>query len=69
MGSHPVTAHARKTNAVRLLDPVVIDECAQLYERISVSAGMRGLQILLAPEDYRRAVNGRFAPIAKDANA
>jgi len=46
--------------------PVVIDEFAQTYNRISVSAGMRGLQILLAPEDYRRAVNGVYAPIAKD---
>lgn len=46
--------------------PVYIDEFAQLYERISVSAGVRGTQILLAPEDYRRAVNGVYAPIAKD---
>jgi Cys-tRNA(Pro)/Cys-tRNA(Cys) deacylase len=46
--------------------PVFIDEFAQLYDRISVSAGARGIQILLAPEDYRRAVNGVYAPIAKD---
>jgi Cys-tRNA(Pro)/Cys-tRNA(Cys) deacylase len=45
--------------------PVFIDEYAQLYGRISISAGIRGAQILLAPEDYRRAVNGVFAPIAK----
>ena len=49
--------------------PVVIDEFAQLYDRISVSAGVRGLQIILAPEDYRRAVNGAYAPIATDAAA
>jgi Cys-tRNA(Pro)/Cys-tRNA(Cys) deacylase len=46
--------------------PVYIDEFAQLYDRISVSAGLRGAQILLAPEDYRRAVSGIYAPIAKD---
>lgn len=46
--------------------PVVVDEFAQLYDRISVSAGQRGLQILLAPDDYKRAVNGRYAPISKD---
>ncbi len=46
--------------------PVYLDEFAQLYDRISVSAGARGLQILLAPEDYRRAVNAAYAPIAKD---
>jgi Cys-tRNA(Pro)/Cys-tRNA(Cys) deacylase len=46
--------------------PVWVDEFAQLYARISVSAGLRGLQILLAPADYVRAVNGRYAPLAKD---
>lgn len=46
--------------------PVYLDEFAQLYDRISVSAGQRGLQILLTPEDYRRAVNATYAPIAKD---
>jgi Cys-tRNA(Pro)/Cys-tRNA(Cys) deacylase len=46
--------------------PVIVDEYAQLYERISVSAGRRGLQVLLAPEAYARAVGASFAPIAKD---
>lgn len=46
--------------------PVIVDELAQLYDRISVSAGQRGMQILLAPDEYVRAVNGRYAPIAKD---
>ena len=49
--------------------PVWVDEFAQLYDVISVSAGVRGEQILLAPDDYARAVNGRFAPIAKDKEA
>jgi Cys-tRNA(Pro)/Cys-tRNA(Cys) deacylase len=44
--------------------PVLIDETAQLHATISVSAGVRGLQILLAPEDYARAVRGRFVPLA-----
>ena len=46
--------------------PVIVDEFAQLYERISVSAGRRGLQVLMAPEDYVRAVGAIYAPIAKD---
>jgi len=46
--------------------PVFLDEFAQIYDRISVSAGARGLQILLNPDDYRRAVNATFAPISKD---
>jgi Cys-tRNA(Pro)/Cys-tRNA(Cys) deacylase len=44
--------------------PVVVDESAQLFEVVSVSAGVRGLQILLAPDDYLRAVAGRYAPLA-----
>ena len=46
--------------------PVYVDEFAQLFERISISAGVRGTQILLGPEEYRRAVQGIYAPIAKD---
>ena len=45
--------------------PVYIDELAQVCEVMSVSAGMRGLQILLAPEDYIRAVKARVVAIAK----
>jgi len=43
-----------------------VDEFAQLFDRISISAGVRGVQILLNPEDYLRAVEGIYAPIAKD---
>jgi len=46
--------------------PVWIDETAELFDVISVSAGMRGLQIVLAPGDYIRAVNASVAGIAKD---
>jgi Cys-tRNA(Pro)/Cys-tRNA(Cys) deacylase len=45
--------------------PVFIDEVAEICDVISVSAGMRGLQVLLAPEDYIRAVDARVAGIAK----
>ena len=45
--------------------PVYIDEMAEICDVISVSAGTRGLQILLAPGDYIRAVNARVAPIVK----
>ncbi len=46
--------------------PVFIDEFAQLYDTISISAGRRGLQVLLSPSDYVRAVGAVYAPIAKD---
>ena len=43
--------------------PVLIDESAQLFDQISISAGARGLQLLLHPDDYARAVNGRFVAL------
>lgn len=49
--------------------PVYIDDFAQIYDRISISAGCRGLQILLAPADYVRAVAAAYAPIAKDKDS
>lgn len=46
--------------------PVYLDETAQLFDVISISAGMRGLQVLLSPDDYIRIVDAEVAPIAKD---
>jgi Cys-tRNA(Pro)/Cys-tRNA(Cys) deacylase len=46
--------------------PVYVDETVQLFEVISISAGVRGLQVLLAPGDYLRAVGGSLAPIARE---
>lgn len=45
--------------------PVYLDETAELFDQISVSAGTRGLQLLLSPRDYIRTVNAKTAPIAK----
>ena len=45
--------------------PVVVDESAQLYDVISVSAGQRGLQIFVQPEGYLAAVSGSYAAIAR----
>jgi Cys-tRNA(Pro)/Cys-tRNA(Cys) deacylase len=45
--------------------PVYLDEAAQLFDVISISAGVRGLQVLLAPDDYVRAVSARVVSIAK----
>ena len=44
--------------------PVYIDETIELFDLVSISAGMRGLQILLAPADYLRATGGRLGAIA-----
>jgi Cys-tRNA(Pro)/Cys-tRNA(Cys) deacylase len=47
-----VTALACKKNY-----PVFVDQEIRAHDRIAVSAGMRGLQIVLAPDDYLRATN------------
>jgi len=45
--------------------PVYLDESALGLPVISISAGVRGTQILLAPADYVRAVGARPGPLAK----
>ena len=44
--------------------PVYADETIELFDTISISAGVRGLQILLAPADYLKATNGKAASLA-----
>jgi Cys-tRNA(Pro)/Cys-tRNA(Cys) deacylase len=44
--------------------PVYVDETAELFDVISVSAGMRGLQILLAPGDYLRITKATVGAIS-----
>lgn len=43
---------------------VYVDETAILFDRISISGGVRGLQILMDPNDYIRIVNGVTGEIA-----
>jgi len=54
-----VTALACKKNY-----PVVLDDTAILFSKIAVSAGVRGMQILIHPDDYVRATQATLAPIA-----
>jgi Cys-tRNA(Pro)/Cys-tRNA(Cys) deacylase len=44
--------------------PLYLDETAELWDAISVSGGMRGLQVLLAPADLIRVTDARIAAIA-----
>lgn len=41
--------------------PVYLDETATLFDEIAVSAGKKGLQLLLAPDDYIRATSAKLA--------
>jgi Cys-tRNA(Pro)/Cys-tRNA(Cys) deacylase len=44
---------------------VFADETIELFDLISVSAGQRGTQILVAPQDYLRAANATVADLTK----
>ena len=45
--------------------PVFVDETVELFDIISVSAGVRGTQLLLAPADYLRVTKGKAGPISR----
>ncbi|HEX7424790.1 MAG TPA: Cys-tRNA(Pro) deacylase [Terriglobales bacterium] len=55
-----VTALAAKRNF-----PVYVDETIELFDVVSISAGVRGLQILISPADYLRATNGKLAALGQ----
>jgi Cys-tRNA(Pro)/Cys-tRNA(Cys) deacylase len=44
--------------------PVFADETIELFDVISVSGGIRGVQILLAPIDYLRATRAKVTALA-----
>ena len=63
-----------KTNAARTLDKLGIAYEVREHpvdpenlgaEKIAVSAGLRGAQLLLAPQDYLRATQANVGPIAR----
>jgi Cys-tRNA(Pro)/Cys-tRNA(Cys) deacylase len=45
--------------------PVFVEETVELFDVISVSAGVRGTQILMAPADYLKVVKGKVGPISR----
>jgi Cys-tRNA(Pro)/Cys-tRNA(Cys) deacylase len=45
--------------------PVYADETIEIFEMISISAGVRGTQVVLGPADYLRAVNGKVGAISR----
>ena len=44
--------------------PVYVDETVILFDQISVSAGTRGTQLILRPEDYLKAAKALKVPVA-----
>lgn len=47
--------------------PIFVDETIRACDTISISAGKRGLQILLRPDDFLRATKATVAKITKQA--
>jgi Cys-tRNA(Pro)/Cys-tRNA(Cys) deacylase len=45
--------------------PVYVDETIELFDVASISAGIRGLQILIAPADYLRATKGKLVALGQ----
>ena len=66
----PLTGYVRggvTVMAARTPFPAFADETIELHDIISVSAGQRGMQLVLAPADYLRATGATLADLTKDA--
>lgn len=64
----PLTGYVRggvTVMAARKPFPAFADETIEIHNVISISAGQRGLQLLLAPNDYIRASNASLADLTK----
>ena len=65
----PLTGYIRggvTALAAKKAYPVFADETMELFDAISISAGVRGAQLVVAPADYLRAVNAKIGAIAKE---
>ncbi|WP_318654298.1 aminoacyl-tRNA deacylase [Anaeromyxobacter paludicola] len=63
----PLTGYVRggvTALAARKDYPVFVDETIELFDVISVSAGAKGEQLLVAPSDYLRATQARVGALA-----
>ena len=68
----PLTGYIRggvTVMAARTSFPAFADETIELHDVVSVSAGQRGTQIVLAPADYLRATGAVLADLIKAMHA
>ncbi len=64
----PLTGYVRggcSPLAARKNYPVYLDASCQKWQEIAVSAGQRGMQLILAPEDLKRAAKAVIAAISR----
>ncbi len=62
----PLTGYIRggcSPIGMKKIFPTYIDETAQLYDNIIVSAGIRGSQMKLNPDDLLKLVSGFYADL------
>jgi Cys-tRNA(Pro)/Cys-tRNA(Cys) deacylase len=45
--------------------PVIVDEIAEAFDRICVSAGVRGMQLLVKPQDLIRAAEAQVCDVTQ----
>jgi Cys-tRNA(Pro)/Cys-tRNA(Cys) deacylase len=68
----PLTGYVRggvTVMAARTAFPAFADETIELHDAVSVSAGQRGTQLILAPADYLRATGATLADLTKVMHA
>jgi Cys-tRNA(Pro)/Cys-tRNA(Cys) deacylase len=46
--------------------PVYVDDAVEPFDMISISAGVRGMQILIAPDDYLKATDATVGVLAQN---
>lgn len=66
----PLTGYVRggvTVMAAKTAFPAYADEAIELFDAISISAGMRGVQLVMKPADYLRATGAAIAELTKDA--
>jgi Cys-tRNA(Pro)/Cys-tRNA(Cys) deacylase len=62
----PLTGYIRggcSPIGMKKLFPTYIDETAQLFEKIYCSAGIRGMQLLITPDDLAAVIEAEFADL------
>jgi Cys-tRNA(Pro)/Cys-tRNA(Cys) deacylase len=62
----PLTGYIRGGSSpigMKKLFPTFVDETAQLFEYVFVSAGVRGMQIKLSSDDLLKMVKGSYADL------
>ena len=64
----PLTGYVRggvTVMAARTAFPVFADETIELFDVISISAGLRGVQLVMTPADYLRVTGAVVADLSK----